>query len=118
MRLAHDSELYIHCAIVEVEGLSCIEVLKEGVVPIIADGPLTATSQFAKDARCIYPASDARALAERIDYWLDHPDERRRAAAQYRSIEDEYDIRKSIRALIQMYADALNGTASTAAHAK
>lgn len=107
MNLAHNSELYIHCAIVEVEGLSCIEVLKEGVVPIIAEGPLTATSQFAKDSNSVFKIEDSKELANKIDYWLDHPEERLEAAEKYKNTEIEYDINKSIEAIITMYNDAL-----------
>lgn len=108
MQLTHESELYIHCAVIEVEGLSCIEVLKEGVVPVIASGPHTATSQFAKDERSVFPERNEKTLAERIDYWLDHPEERRQMAKRYLSIEEEYDIHRSIEKLIKMYLDALN----------
>ena len=47
---AEQADLYIHAAFIEVEGLSCLEVLRHGVVPVIAHSPLTATSQFALDA--------------------------------------------------------------------
>ena len=33
------SDLYVHAARIEVEGLSALEVLRRGVVPIIARGP-------------------------------------------------------------------------------
>ena len=66
--------LYIHCAWVEVEGLSCAEAIQEGVVPIIAKGRLTATAQFALDDRSTFPVFDSRALAEKIDWWIEHPE--------------------------------------------
>ena len=108
MHLAHSSTLYIHCAIIEVEGLSCLEVIKEGVVPVIAAGPYTATTQFALNEKSVYPARDAKALAERIDYWLEHPAQREETARQYVSIGKEYDIRRSVGALVKMYEDANN----------
>ena len=43
-REASSCDLYVHAARIEVEGLSALEVLRHGVVPIIARGPLTATS--------------------------------------------------------------------------
>ena len=64
-------DLYVHAARIEVEGLSALEVLRLGVVPVIARGPLTATSQFALSGDSMYEAGDARALARAIDSWVE-----------------------------------------------
>lgn len=104
--LAARADLYIHCATVEVEGLSALEALQQGVVPIIATGKLTATSQFALDDRSLFPTKDAEALAGQIDYWLSHPEERRIMGYKYAESTEEYDIKKSIAALIDMFHQA------------
>lgn len=106
-RLIHSSYLYIHCAWAEVEGLSCLESIKEGLVPVIAEGPLTATSQFALDGRSVFPAQDARTLAEKIDWWIEHPDEHDVMSLAYAASAEKYDIRKSTSAMIGMYRKAL-----------
>ncbi len=110
-KLAAEADLYIHCATVEVEGLSALEALQQGVVPIIAEGELTATSQFALDERSLFPTKDAKALAECIDYWLDHPEERYEMGWRYAESTEEYDINKSISALIDMFHQAVGETA-------
>ena len=33
------SDLYVHCAESEIEGMSCIEAFSAGLVPVIADSP-------------------------------------------------------------------------------
>ena len=101
--LAAQADLYIHCATVEVEGLSALEALQQAVVPIIAEGELTATSQFARDDRSIFPTKDPKALADCIDYWLDHPAEREEMGWRYAASTEEYDIHKSIDALVEMF---------------
>ena len=106
-QLTRKSYLYIHCARIEVEGLSCLEAVKEGTVPVIADSKLSATSQFALDDRSIFPGGDSRALAERIDWWIEHPDERMRMSALYAGSASRYDIHESTRRLIEMYSSAL-----------
>ena len=106
-KLAAEADLYIHCATVEVEGLSALEALQQGVVPIIAEGELTATSQFALDDRSLFPTKDPKALAECIDYWLDHPAERYEMGWRYAESTEEYDIHKSIAALIDMFHQAV-----------
>lgn len=106
--LTHDAYLYIHCAWVEVEGLSCVEAIKEGLVPIIAKGPVTAAWQFALDDRSIFPESDAKALAERIDWWIEHPQERMMMSGRYAESVKRYNIDDSIDRIIQMYEDSLH----------
>ena len=101
--LAAKADLYIHCATVEVEGLSALEALQQAVVPVIAEGGLSATSQFALDGRSLFPTGDAEALANRIDYWLDHPEEREDMGWKYAESTENYDIHQSIAALIDMF---------------
>ena len=105
--LARKAYLNIHCAVVEVEGLSCLEAIREGVVPVIAEGHLAATSQFALDERSIFPELDARALAEKIDWWIEHPVERLRMGQVYADSARKYDIEASIAGIIDMYTSAL-----------
>ncbi|MCQ2156515.1 MAG: glycosyltransferase, partial [Bacteroidales bacterium] len=106
--LSADAYLYIHCAIVEVEGLSCLEAIRDGAVPVISQAPLSATSQFALVPESLFPAKDPRALAERIDWWIEHPEERQRMSLEYAKSALNYDVQKTIQALIQMYNDALS----------
>lgn len=109
--LARRSYLYIHCAWVEVEGLSCLEATREGCVPVIGEGELISTSNFALCPESRYPCGDSRALAERIDWWIEHPQERNRMAQKYADAARNYDIEDSIQALIRMYRQALSDTA-------
>lgn len=106
-RLAASAYLYVHCAWVEVEGLSCLEALRSGAVPVIAQGPQVATSQFALDERSKFPVKDAKALAERIDWWIEHPQERAQMSLRYAESVKKYDISNSTDAIIKMYQDAM-----------
>ena len=106
-QLIRQAYLYIHCAWVEVEGLSCVEAIMEGTVPVIAKGELTATSQFALDERSLFTESDPRMLAEKIDWWIEHPAERNRMAAEYAESAQKYNAEDSTDKIIQMYKDAL-----------
>lgn len=100
--------LYVHCATIEVEGLSCLEAIQQGVVPVIADARVSATSQFALDDRSVFPASDPKALADRIDWWIEHPEERNRMSIEYVESAKKYDILDSTQRIIRMYEEALN----------
>lgn len=109
--LARKSYLYIHCAWVEVEGLSCLEAIREGAVPVIAEGDMIGTSVFALCPESRYPVYDSRALAERIDWWIEHPEERSRMAQCYADSARNYDINKSAEALVAMFRQALDSKA-------
>jgi len=109
--LARKSYLYIHCAWVEVEGLSCLEATRTGLVPVIAEGELIGTSHFALCPESLYPVYDSKALAARIDWWIEHPVERNRMAQRYADAAREYDVDRSIDALVGMFRQALESSA-------
>ena len=98
------ADLYVHAARIEVEGLGALEVLRHGVVPVLARGPLTATSQFALSTESVFEAGDPRSLACAIDGWLDRGSgERRIEAARYRCVGAQYDIRSCVGELERVY---------------
>lgn len=108
-KLAAGADLAIHCATIEVEGLSIMEAMQQGVVPIIAEGRCSGTSQFAMDRRhSIFPEKNPEALAGRIDYWLDHPKERWEAGQKYVQHMEQYDIRRSVEKMIEMFQYAID----------
>ena len=106
--LISESYLYFHGALVEVEGLSCLEALRGGVVPVIADAPLAATKDFALTPQSLFKARDARALAQKIDWWIEHPEEREDAGQRYADFSRKFAIGKSIDSLIEMYRSVLD----------
>lgn len=109
---AEQADLYIHAAFIEVEGLSCLEVLRHGVVPVIAHSPLTATSQFALDAHSRFKARDPKALARAIDYWFSDNERRQTEAQKYLNIGAHYDINDCVSRLELVYRKLASGKAS------
>lgn len=105
--LAAKADLAIHCATVEVEGLSIMEAMQQGAVPVIAEGPITGTWQFAMDQRSRFPQKDARELARKIDWWLDHPDQLDAARSAYMKEMPQYSIEYSVNELRKMFRDAI-----------
>ena len=98
------ADLYVYAARIEVEGLGVLEVLRHGVVPVLARGPLTAASQFALSAESVFEAGDLRSLARAIDEWIDRGSgDRRIEAARYRRVGAQYDIRSCVGELERVY---------------
>ena len=106
--LIRRSYLYIHCAWAEVEGLSCLEAIRGGLVPLIADSPMSATSQFALDERSLFPAGNPQALATKIDWWIEHPRERKGMGKVYADSARKYDVTLSTNSMLRMYRKALD----------
>ena len=106
-KISLNVDLYIHCAFIEVEGLSCMEAIQIGIVPIIAEGRYTATSQFALSEMSKFKERNPRDLALKIDYWLSHPAERKAEAKKYVGMADRYSIDYSVKQIIKMYEDVL-----------
>lgn len=67
--------LYVHAAEIEAEGISCLEAISCGLVPIINNSPRCATKSYALTDKNTFENGNASDLATKIDYWIEHPDE-------------------------------------------
>lgn len=66
--------LYVHAAEIEAEGISCLEAISCGIVPIINNSPRCATKSYAIEENNTFENGDANDLAAKIDYWIDNKD--------------------------------------------
>ena len=64
--------LYVHAAEIEAEGISCLEAICCGVVPIINDSPRCATKSYAIEPNNMFRNNDPDDLAAKIDWWIEH----------------------------------------------
>lgn len=77
------ADLYVHPAEMELEGISCLEAIVCGKLTIVSDSKNAATKEFAVDEKCVFRNRRAKSLAKVIDYWIEHPDERKACAQKY-----------------------------------
>lgn len=84
-----------------------MEAIQMGIVPVIAKGKFTATSQFALSEQSTFREKDAKDLAAKIDFWLSDDDRRNREAEKYVELGKKYDIDFSIKEIIKMFEDAM-----------
>lgn len=108
--LAAHADLAVHCAFVEVEGMSITEAMQQAVVPVIATARYSGTDTYALDSCSKFPAMDAKALAQRIDYWFDHPQERWEMGFKYAQSMEQYKISDCAQKLIEMFQKAIEET--------
>lgn len=86
------TDLYVHASDMESEAIACIEAFATGLVPVISDSRNSATKQFALDNRSLFAAGDAQSLADKIDYWLDHPNEKAVMEKAYAQHANDYHL--------------------------
>jgi len=67
----------------------------------------SATPQFALDGRSLFPAGDAAALAEKIDWWFEHPQEREEMGMRYGEHAKRYALDRSIEQTEEMFRTAI-----------
>lgn len=101
------SDLYVHASYVEIEAIACIEAFACGLVPVIANSPKSATPQFALDERSLFEADDPADLAKKIDYWIEHPEEKYEMALKYAEQGKEYSLETSVTKAENMFREAI-----------
>jgi glycosyltransferase involved in cell wall biosynthesis/1-acyl-sn-glycerol-3-phosphate acyltransferase len=107
--LIYATDIYIHASDAEIEGISCLEAISCGKVPIISDSVKSAASQFALDGRSLFKKGNYRDLCAKIEYWIEHPDERRRMETEYAELGKKYHISHSIDKIEKMFDDTIKG---------
>lgn len=107
------SDLYVHAAEVEIEAVSCLEAMSCGLVPIISNSPLSATKQFALTEKSLFENGNSVDLASKIDYWIEHPQEKAEYSKQYAEHVKNYHIATSIEKFEKMLQTAIDENNTT-----
>ncbi len=102
VRVICASDLYVHPAEIEIEAISCLEAISCGLVPVISDSPRSATRFFALDEKNLFKCNDSQDLADKIDYWLDHPEEKVARYRDYIGFTRQFDYDECMDRMEQM----------------
>ena len=86
------ADLYVHPAEIELESIACLEAISCGIVPLIADSPRSATRLFALDDKNLFRYDDPADMAKKIDWWLEHPEERAKRSREYAGYAHRFDF--------------------------
>jgi len=101
------ADIYVHCAQVEVESISCIEAFATGLVPVIGNSKKSATHYFALDERSKFKDGDYKDLCQKIDYWIENPEELKVMSPKYAEHAKNYVLEKSIDKIEKVYQNFL-----------
>jgi len=101
------ADLYIHPADIEVEGMSCIEAIACGCPALVGDSPKSATPQFTVHEKSLFKHGDYKDLAEKIDWWIEHPEELKAERKAVEQHAHKFTIEKSMPFYIEMFEQAI-----------
>lgn len=102
------SDLYVHASDIEIEAISCMEAFACGMVPVISDSKLSATSQFALTDNNKFKAGDYKDLAKKIDYWIEHEEEKKELSKKYISYAKQFHYEICTKEMEKLFLDVYN----------
>lgn len=107
-RIINTADLYVHPSHAEIEAIACLEAIKCGAVPVIANSPKCATKAFALDERSLFKSGDAKDLSDKIDYWFDNEEERKRMSVAYQESASVLSVETCMDQMESMFQDVIN----------
>ena len=110
------ADLYVHAGEVELESLSCLEAMSSGLVPLISCSTQSATSQFALDCRSLFAPRKPRLLAQKMDFWIEHPEIRKKKKKKYAEFAKQYSIAESVSQFEAMLMEEISENESNKYH--
>ena len=100
-------DLYIHASDYEIEGISAIEAISCGAVPLISNHPICATKDYALDKEhCLFKHGSAKDLANKIDWFIENKDALKDLSDKYLEYSKEFALADQVDKLEQMFFDA------------
>ena len=95
-------DLYIHGADIEAMGMSAIEAICCGVVPVINNAKLSGTKEFAISEKNLFKYNDYNDLTQKIEYFIENPIELKQCREEYIKESSKYRISTSVDNLLKM----------------
>ena len=100
-------DLYVHPADVEIEAISCLEAITCGLVPVISNSKKSATRFFSLHPENSFIARNTQDLANKIDYWMEHPEHKAEVSKEYIEYAKQFDLELCIDKMVGMMEDAI-----------
>ena len=101
------TDIYVHASDFEIEGISAIEAIACGAVPVISNAKLCATSTFSLSDHCLFQHGSSSSLRDAIEYFIDHPEERAELSQAYQREGESYHLEKMVVKMEEMFTQAI-----------
>lgn len=103
LKIIANTDLYVHASDVEIEAIACMEAFSCGLIPVIANARKSATVQFALDENSLFEEGNPQSLADKIDYWIEHPEEKAELSKKYIEEGEQYRVLTSVKKMEEVY---------------
>ena len=100
-------DMYVHPANFELEGIACLEAICVGKLVVVSDSKRSATKNFAVNDKCIFKHNNPKDLARVIDYWIEHPKEKKICEEKYFENAYKYNQDKCMEQMDQMFKEIM-----------
>lgn len=107
VKVINYADLYVHPAEIEIEAIACLEAISCGVVPVIANSKRCATKAFAMDDKNLFKCNDSKDLAAKIDWWIDHPEEKAKRSKEYLGYTKQFNQEECMKKMREMMEDCI-----------
>ena len=101
-------DIYCHPAEIELEGIACLEAICCGKLVLVSDSKKSATKNFVVDERCIFKSHNPKDLARCLDYWIEHPEEKKICEQKYLQSAINYNQDECMKQMEQMIFEVHN----------
>ena len=113
VEIINSCDLYVHPSVAEIEAISCLEAIACGLVPIISDSERSATKKFALTEKNLFNHNSPKDLANKIDYWIEHPEEKAEYSEKYAGFTANFErnsCMEQMYSMIKTYGKSENHT--------
>jgi 1,2-diacylglycerol 3-alpha-glucosyltransferase len=101
------ADLYAHPSLIDIEPLSALEAMACGLTPILSDSKRSSVRYFALDKRNLFIHNKPKDLASKIDYWIEHPEEKKANSELYLNYVKQFDFATSMDRMEKMYLETI-----------
>ncbi|CCV64397.1 Glycosyltransferase, group 1 [Alteracholeplasma palmae J233] len=108
MKALETSYMFVHSAEIEIEGMSCLEAIASGVVPIISNAKKSASRFFSIEANNSYKNRNTNDLKDKIEYWIENKQARENNLKAYKEFIKNYRFENSVDQFEEMYQDIID----------
>lgn len=107
LKIINYCDLYVHTAYAELESISALEAISCGIVPVINKSKRSATKYFALDDLNLFKQNDPKSLAEKIDYWIEHPQDLKVRSNDYLQFTKRFEFNHCMDRMEKMIKEAV-----------
>lgn len=105
IQILNYADLYAHPSKIDLEAISALEAMACGLVPVLCDSERAAIRTFALSENNLFKSGDSQDLANKIDYWIDHPEEKAQISKEYVEFAKKFDFDDAMDKMEKMFIE-------------